>query len=189
MNDRDYNDEKNYIYNVARINGYDKKLVDNIFKKHTAQQHTRQRTTLTTSRDTQTVTSLPFFPKLSNPLSTALRKYNINTVTRNTNTLGQKLCNYKDKQPPLSTSGIYQISCRNCDTKYVGQSRRAISERLKEHKGATENGHLEKSSVAEHMRTEQHQIDEDDFKRLKLVINPQKFTPGSHFTLTPHHLL
>lgn len=81
MNDQDYNVEKDFIFNVARINGYDKEFVDNIFRRHTQRHHTRQRTTLTAIRDPQKVICLPFFPKLSNPLSTVLRKYNINVAT------------------------------------------------------------------------------------------------------------
>jgi len=181
MNDQDYNDEKNYILNVAKINGYDKEFIDKIFKKHTQQHHTRQRTTLTASREPQKVISIPFFPKLSNPLSTVLRKYNINIVTRNTNTLRHKLCNYKDKQLPFTTSGIYEISCQDCNLKYRGQSKRAISERLKEHKSATDNGHLERSSVAEHMIIEEHKIDNNGFKRLKNVTNTQKLDAWESF--------
>lgn len=190
MNDRDFEEEKTYIYNVAKINGYERRFVDRIFEKQTRNLHTRQRTTLTASREPQKVICLPFFPKLSNPLSTVLKKYNINIVTRNTNTLRHKLSNYKDKQTPLSTAGIYEISCQNCDLKYRGQSRRAITERLKEHKSATDKGHIEKSSVAEHMILEQHEIDYDANKRLKYVMSPYKLDAWeSLFINNSSHLL
>lgn len=181
MNDRDFNDEKNYIYNVARINGYDKHFVDRIFKRQTQLHHTSRRTTLTATREPQKVISLPFFPKLSNPLSSALRKYNINIVTRNTNTLRHKLCNYKDPLPPLTTAGIYEISCQDCDLKYVGQSRRAISDRFKEHKSATDHGHIERSSVAEHMLIQQHEIDIEASQRLKFVMSQHKLDAWESF--------
>lgn len=169
MSDRNYNNEKDYIYNVAKINGYSCAFVDNVFQHQTRLRHTRQRTTLSTNREPHKIISLPFFPKVTNPLSTVLHKYNISVVTRNQDTLKNKLCNYKDKQTPLTTSGIYEISCNDCDLTYVGQSKRSITERLKEHVSAISHGHSFKSSVAEHMIEENHQMNVSESKRLKFV--------------------
>ena len=84
------------------------------------------------------------------------------------------LCNYKDQQKPLSTPGIYQVACKNCELLYRGQSRRAIEERIKEHCRATNNGQIWKSSVAEHMVEELHEIDQRKSKRLKYVRDERK---------------
>ena len=102
---------------------------------------------------------LPFFPKITNPLCSSLKKFNFHIVTRNQNATKDLLCNYKDKQKPLSTSGFYEVACKNCDLKYRGQSKRAIQDRLKEHCGATRNSQYWNSSVAKHMLEEQHEID------------------------------
>ena len=61
------------------------------------------------------------------------------------------------------------MACKNCDLKYRGQSKRAIQDRLKEHCGATRNGQYWKSSIAEHMLEEQHEIDLENSKRIKYV--------------------
>ena len=134
---------------AAKINGYDESFVTKIFQKHQRIQQTRQRTTLAPFSTEKKLICLPFFQKVTNPLTTILQKRNIHVVTRNHNTLMDNLCNYKDKENPISTPGIYQISCKDCDMKYRGQSRRPIKERIKEHK--TNNRHTWKSSVSEHI--------------------------------------
>lgn len=165
MNESDYNIEKEYIYNAARVNGYDSIFVDKIFRKHQTHTHTRQRTSLTPIRSDKRVVCLPFFPKLTNPLSTVLRRHGMHVVTRNNNTLRDALCNLKDRQIPTETSGIYEISCQDCEEIYIGQSKRVIKDRLKEHVSATTNGHSWKSSVSEHMIEHRHKI--DNLRRVK----------------------
>ena len=103
MTETNYMEEKNYIYKVAKVNGYEDKFVDKILDKHIRHQRTRQRTTLMTIREPKKVISLPFFPKITNTLSTVLHKFGIHVVTRNQNTMKDLLCNYKDQQKPLST--------------------------------------------------------------------------------------
>lgn len=95
----------------------------------------------------------------------------------------QKLCNNKERQSPLTTAGIYEISCLDCDSKYIGQSRRAIMERFKEHKSATVNGYIERSSVAEHMIVEGHSLD-DTPKRVKNVLGTNKLDAWESLFIT-----
>lgn len=83
-----------------------------------------------------------------------------------------ELCNYKDKQDPLTTSGIYEVSCDNCVDKYIGQTRRPIRERFKEHVSAAEHKQPWKSSVAEHMTEKDHKI--KTIKRKKMVTEEYK---------------
>ena len=49
------------------------------------------------------------------------------------NKLQQLLGNPKDKIELNERSGIYEISCKDCNLKYVGQSKRSIIIRFKEH--------------------------------------------------------
>lgn len=101
-----------------------------------------------------------------------IRRHGIRVVTRNNNTLRYSLCNLKDRQSPIETSGIYEIPCKNCDQTYIGQNKRAIKDCRKEHVSATNYGHAWKSSVSEHMIDNRHRIGElrrvnqsrDDYK-------------------------
>ncbi|KAJ8959219.1 hypothetical protein NQ318_022481 [Aromia moschata] len=47
-------------------------------------------------------------------------------------------------------SGIYEISCKDCDQKYIGQTKRSILTRFKEHMAHLKYGRTEKSCVAQH---------------------------------------
>lgn len=125
MSESDFEQELEYILNAAKVNGFSKEFVDEIVRKHTRTRTTRQLTTLTPAPVRNKMMSLPYYPKVTNRLSNILKKYGIHVVTRNNNTLRHELCNYKDKPPPLSTSGIYEVSCKDCDTTYIGQTKRS----------------------------------------------------------------
>ena len=66
----------------------------------------------------------------------------------------------KDKDQSEDQSGVvYQISCKECSAKYIGQTGRQLGERLKEHKRATQKGYYLESGVAEHVINTGHDID------------------------------
>lgn len=56
----------------------------------------------------------------------------------------------------LSRAGVvYRIPC-SCGKEYIGETKRALETRLKEHQGATRRVEVEKSAIAEHALAEQH---------------------------------
>ena len=56
----------------------------------------------------------------------------------------------------LSLAGVvYKIPC-SCGKEYIGETKRMLETRLKEHKAATRRGETEKSAVAEHAWKEDH---------------------------------
>ena len=57
----------------------------------------------------------------------------------------------KDKVEFSEKSGIYKIECDDCDREYIGQSKRAISKRFKEHFIHIRNNEPLKSSGAQHV--------------------------------------
>lgn len=56
-------------------------------------------------------------------------------------------------------SGIYEVSCKDCEETYIGQTRRKIKVRGGEHRRNTKNREIEKSAVAKHHWENKHQID------------------------------
>ncbi|CAH0700370.1 unnamed protein product [Spodoptera exigua] len=46
--------------------------------------------------------------------------------------------------------GVYKINC-SCGSSYIGQTKRTIAERLKEHIAAVKNRQSNKSAIAEHL--------------------------------------
>ncbi|CAG9818791.1 unnamed protein product [Phaedon cochleariae] len=84
------------------------------------------------------------------------------------------LGNPKDKVDTLEKSGIYEISCNDCDKTYIGQTRRPIKTRFKEHIAHLKYGRLDKSCVAEHMFNHNHNTHITNLKLVKQVNNIRK---------------
>ncbi|KAJ8946277.1 hypothetical protein NQ318_023128 [Aromia moschata] len=78
------------------------------------------------------------------------------------------LGNPKDKINNNEKSGIYEISCKDCDQKYIGQTKRSILTRFKEHMAHLKYGRTEKSCVAQHAFDNNHRI---DINNLELIRN------------------
>jgi len=82
------------------------------------------------------------------------------------------LGNTKDKVNETEKSGIYQIQCENCEKCYIGQTRRNIGIRFKEHIRNIKNQETNKSPIAEHVLEENHNI--QTIQLLKQVNNYQE---------------
>jgi hypothetical protein len=74
--------------------------------------------------------------------------------------------------------GIYQIDCLGCSIPYIGQSRRSITTRFKDHHRNIRKNHPELSSIADHVISHmndprsKHDINLDNFTLLKEVCRP-----------------
>ena len=53
---------------------------------------------------------------------------------------------------------VYAVGCKDCRVVYIGETRRSASQRIKEHKYQTRNGHVKKSALAEHAHLKGHSI-------------------------------
>lgn len=85
-------------------------------------------------------------------------------------------------------SGVYVINCKTCNLKYIGQTRRRVQERWKEHEAACPLKYPQKSAVAEHIIETGHEI--GDKKLLKEVTNPFELNAWeSYFIDTNEDLL
>ena len=81
--------------------------------------------------------------------------------------------NPKDKPKEEDRSGIYKISWDNCNKKYIGQTKRKIHTRFKEHFSNLKLNHPEKSAIAQHCLEESHSISKQNLKLLKSVNKPK----------------
>ncbi|XP_062711417.1 uncharacterized protein LOC134289523 [Aedes albopictus] len=169
----DFVEERNRIHKAAEVNGYEKEFVDKILRKHERKKYRSNATTLRPEKEDVKRISLPFYPKLTNPIQTALNHHGFQVVYKSSNTLKDALCNLKDKVPIDEKSGIYQIPCRDCPAVYIGQTRRKFKTRLREHKNAVEHERTCDSSVAMHTTTLGHTA---DWEQAKLLKNVQKAT-------------
>lgn len=174
LNVKNYMDELSTIKSIARINGYKEDKIDELVGKHSRNIKLRSITTLTRETTSTTPTyrkRLSYIGPASLSISNVLSKHDISCVFGNDGKLTTLLGNTKDKIPEMRKSGIYSITCNDCEEKYVGQSRRAIHSRFLEHRNHWRNGEDQRSSVAKHMIEEDHSFDSKSVKLIKHVPN------------------
>ena len=91
----------------------------------------------------------------------ARRNYNIRVVFRSGLTLRSLLTKVKDPLPAEKQANVvYEVPC-TCGKVYIGETKRCLEIRLKEHKEACQT---DKSAIAEHAWTEDHPINWNDTK-------------------------
>ena len=66
---------------------------------------------------------------------------------------------YKDEEPPLKKSRIYKVNCKQCEKVYIGQRKRNLETRTKDHFRNLRLYHSEKSAIASHFWNTGHEID------------------------------
>ena len=109
---------------------------------------------------------IPYTEGLSEEIRRILRGFRIRTVFRMIDNLGRILTRVKDPTPLDERPGvIYKIKCI-CGDFYVGETKRTLATRIKEHKAACRLAAFERSAVAEHAWQEGHEINWDDVEIL-----------------------
>jgi hypothetical protein len=174
--------ELEYIVRMAQINGYDKKLVMKLNKKHKMRRERRDCTSLKpihkSSRTSRTndqkfdrrLVTIPYYSRMTNCLSNKLRTNGVNSIYQSKGSLKCLIGKVKKKRSRIESSGIYNIECEDCEGNYIGQTKRRIETREKEHARAITLKQPTKSALAEHCLDEGH--NKGVCKVLKEVRNP-----------------
>jgi hypothetical protein len=100
-----------------------------------------------------------------------MESLDLNVVYTAGPSLQSLLGNPKDKVNRNEKSGIYEINCKDCNQKYIGQTKRPIITRFKEHMAHRKFGRFEKSSAAQHIFESDHRIHETNLKLVRSVNN------------------
>ena len=105
-------------------------------------------------------------------LDSILTTHDIRVSTKPVRTLRQMLSRPKDPIPKEKKTGvIYEIPCQDCNTKYIGETGRALSTRIKEHQACVHLAKYEKSALAEHANSLGHDISWQDVDILSTQSN------------------
>lgn len=169
--------EQTEILEIAKINGYHEDLIYKIINRQMKKLTLRNISTLSIQQNDQNLKyiKIPYNPPLCYKLTNALKQINKRPVFSSSYKIQQMLCNNKDKKEPLLNSGIYSIKCSTCEMVYIGQSRRAVNIRWKEHNAHIAKNEAEKSSVASHFLEHlDHVLEKSNFKIEKIVSEPSK---------------
>ena len=130
---------------------------------------------------------LPYLKGLSESAARVFKKFNRHVSFKPAEKLGQKLFKLKDKADPTKRAhSIYQISCKNCEKVYIGETSRPLYVRRKEHQSETEKT-IEatnftrqrkssipndfKSAITEHAASENHLIDWENTRCIEQVVD------------------
>jgi hypothetical protein len=127
---------------------------------------------------------LPLVPDLTYDLEKVFKKYDIQVAYESSGKLGDLLGNCKDKTPKLHKSGIYIIYCKMCQAYYMGQSKRRVGKRRKDHLGYIKASQLGKSGIADHCLMEGHKIGET--KLLREIAQPYKLDAAESAFIVSH---
>jgi len=83
------------------------------------------------------------------------------------NKLNQFIKVHKDIDPPLNRNNvIYKISCKNCEATYVGQTKRQLRTRVREHRNNIKQDQSKLSVISEHIMNHNHTFDWENTKIL-----------------------
>ena len=181
-----FSKERSYIYDTARVNGYDKNVIARVELKHKNKKQLREITTLRPCEGKLDKNSrlmlIGYHPPMSEKIRKVARQHGINSVYTTRGTVGEILINLKDKRPNEMKSGVYRISCETCNREYVGQTRRRVRERFKEHDAACRLNRPHSSAVAEHVLGEKHKVGEK--KLIREVANTYELNSWESFYIT-----
>ena len=78
---------------------------------------------------------------------------------------------------------VYQISCRDCDAIYIGETGRSVKTRKREHVSAVRNFDPKKSALCQHVLEYDHVIDWENVKILKSEPHANRRRTGESFLI------
>ena len=159
LDNKDFRNELNTIKCIAVANGYNTNVVNNILKKHENRKRNINQLSMTAWEKKPhkyiTATYTNFMPNI---LKSLINKNSDIVVTyKTTNNILNNLRTHESTCLENKT-GVYKLSCNDCDAFYVGQTGRGFLKRFNEHKPPTicRNYDTIKSKFAKHLINENH---------------------------------
>ena len=153
--------EKDHIRRVLEVNNFDQWMLTIPRRKPDLQNPTTN--TTGGDKDQQRPVTIPYYRGLSEKLQRIFKTHGVPIYHLPWNTLRQSLVHPKDKVDKFQKCGtVYQIVCGSCDEQYIGESKRTLKQRFKEHTRLTPP----LSAVGEHRVNTGHNIPPENLKVL-----------------------
>ena len=153
-------EEFHHITKTLKNNGFPSNKCS--FKKYLKNHNFRKTEKL------QRFTSIPYVQGVSEPISRILTQVGIGVALKPHHTLSLLFRKHKDVINFEQKRGlVYQISCRDCNAVYVGETGRSVRTRKREHADAVKTFNTKKSALSQHVMEFDHRIDWDNVKILK----------------------
>jgi len=114
----------------------------------------------------------PYIEGISELISSTVDKTKYITGYRVLNSLGRFIKVHKDTNNLLSNNNVvYKISCSDCNASYVGQTKRQLKTRLKEHSNNIKSDTSKHSVITQHILEYSHTFDWNNTKILDTECN------------------
>jgi hypothetical protein len=127
------------------------------------------------SNNNNTFICVPYIKGLSEHVGSALRTANISAGYKCFNRLNKFIKTHKDITPTLNNNNvIYRINCKDCDASYVGQTKRQLNTRIKEHKANIKQHQSKLTVISQHILNSGHQMDWENVQILDHESNYSK---------------
>ena len=166
---KNWNEEIHTIKRIFQENGYPLwriekqiKIVINNFQKNG-----KYIPTTKVLKDKKGFMCLPD-SSLTKKIKEKAKQFGIMTVTKQKKTINTTVSKFDrigSFNNNLNRGGVYEIPCKGCNKKYIGQTKRPIMKRMKEHKTATIKNDRS-SEVANHVRQTGHHINWEGIRRV-----------------------
>ena len=141
--------EKKHLSTFLFANGYPPSFLQRVNK-------TRNPTPGRETAEFKSTAVLPYIKGVSGPLRRHLQQQGIRTVFKSDITLKFRLVRPKDPADPnKQDSVVYKIPC-TCGKVYIGETRRPMHERMKEHDRDIRLARSQNSAVSEHANSTRH---------------------------------
>ncbi|EZA61674.1 hypothetical protein X777_10506 [Ooceraea biroi] len=107
--------------------------------------------------------TIPYIKNLSENIERILRGVGFKVLFTIPKKLDRMIRRGKDTLPKdKQTNVVYRINCLQCDASYVGQTKRHVETRLKEHRADVKKVVSDQSVVSKHRLTFNHEFDWSD---------------------------
>jgi len=174
----DRNAELNHVRKVLSLNGYPKYAVErrvrlkkSRLRDHTPTTKSAEAATNLNGGKAERVT-LPYYAGTSEKLSRVFKRHGLDVVYKPVNKLRAQLMKVKDCVPGTEKAGVvYSIRCGDCESTYVGETKRKASTRVKEHQADCRLRRVGNSALVDHVVNTGHEFDFDSTRILRLEQN------------------
>jgi hypothetical protein len=160
-----YEKELSIIKQLAVANGYNVNMIDQILhKKQTRIMIQKYLYPVFTHNTNKPWRKVLYVNKLSHK-ATQFVKNKFKCAFYTNNNLRKLIFNNKDPSNKMDSGGVYELGCKDCNIKYIGQTGRSISTRIQEHARAF-RGQSGYSEMADHCIEYDHSMDVQGVKLL-----------------------
>ena len=143
-------EEKKHLSSVLVSNGYPSSFIRKLAKT------TRPTANNEPTQEFKSTAVLPYIKGVSEVLRRCLQQQGVRTVFKSDTTLRSYLVRPKDALEPGKQEGVvYRIPCE-CGKVYIGETGRAMQDRIKEHDRDIRLAHTQTSAVSEHANETGH---------------------------------